>query len=83
MQMSGSSVALMELYRLAEIDPVAVMDRLIELDSEFLGNLHYMAFRPGVVINSGIALGDRLKIRQGVDSLEKALASNDHILDNW
>lgn len=71
------------LYRLAEADPPAALERMAESDVSFSDDLHYMAFRPGILINVGSALDNPTFIQEGVASLAALLASGDPRLADW
>jgi tetratricopeptide (TPR) repeat protein len=80
---SNSTVMLNTLYRLAEIDPSAALERMLESDADFADNIHYRAFRPGILINAGSALNDPDLLQEGVESLAVLLESGDSRLTAW
>lgn len=80
---SKSTLVLNTLYRLAEQDPRAAITLLSEEDAVLADDIHYVAFRPGILINVGSMLHDFDLIREGVNSLAELLATDDPRINEW
>jgi hypothetical protein len=78
-----STLALEALYRLAESDPAAALARLSEFDATLEGDIHYAAFRPGILIDAGSALDDLSVIQEGVNTLAELLEAADPRIEAW
>lgn len=81
--MSEPILALDTLYRLADSDPRAALELMAEFDAMFASDIHYAAFRPGILINAGSALDDPTLVEEGVRGLAKLLEAEDPRIRPW
>ncbi|MDP9473971.1 MAG: LA2681 family HEPN domain-containing protein [Chloroflexota bacterium] len=81
--LSNSTIVLNALYRLAETDLRAALERMAEYDAILADDFHYAAFRPGVLINAGCSLDDPAPIQDGIHALAAILDSADPRMAGW
>jgi hypothetical protein len=83
LQMNDSKVALNTLYLLVKRDPLSALVRMKEFDALLGSDIHYAAFRPGVLIDAGASLDDPILIQEGVDELAALLDAGHPRIQAW